>query len=638
MKKRLLIFAMIVTSGLLAGSLKEFSTESRVTVKTRQFNGVGYDNGYSTGAAFLAPVWRHEFLPFIDLRAHVFDDGRFAFNGGLGLRVPVDSWIFGGNLFYDYRNGDKFNPQQIGGGLEALGQHFDIRLNGYGPIANTDYFALTPVVIQGHTASYKEVAQAALPTIAGEIGMPFNDRCSDAFWYGAIGPYYLFGREVHDFNLGGSWGGKARVAATFGKIFQVECDVTYDKIFHTTVQGVIAFHLPLGPRNLSYKNSKDVLCNAITQPVVRNEIIPIQDPERVVPFINQQTEQPAYFIVVNQFKAGSKGTWESPYSSLLDAEKNSKDGDIILVAPGEYSEGITLKENQLLTSTAMPIFSSQNHAGPWHGEPPLLSRGVVLGNGSRVIGFQLNTGDEHAFSIHGKSAQIINCHIQTTTERCSIDVVDAPRLDIAYCTFAPDTEICFRTKVNSTLNLYENTFEGSSHERVFVHALEQSKIMVQAVRNNFIDSSLAVAIDSNASGQMIIQDNSWNNADLLITVDGDFAFGLYNNTIGQLYANIESTQLAQFVMQDNSLSGPAKFELYGYGKFNASLTENSGAKFIMNYADAIEGVLEAQDNPSSSLELNARAFTNLKLNFGDDAWPDGQSVVTIGKAKAESMN
>ena len=42
---------------------------------------------------------------------------------------------------------------------------------------------------------------------------------------------------------------------------------------------MVALHFPLGPRNLG-KNS-DVLCDPMTQSLIRNEIIPIEKKERV---------------------------------------------------------------------------------------------------------------------------------------------------------------------------------------------------------------------------------------------------------------------------------------------------------------------------------------------------------------------
>ncbi len=386
---RRILTAALLSASLFAGSLRQHSTNSRVTFKTRQYNGVGYDNGYSTGAVFLAPVWRHEFLPFIDFRAHIFNNGQWAFNTGVGVRAEAtDEWILGGNLFYDYRGGKKFSPQQIGGGLEALGEHFDIRLNGYGPIADTDYYARTHVELAGHGAGYKEVAQAALPVIGGEVGMPFSERCSNAFWYGALGPYYLFQREVHEFTLGGSWGGQARLAATFMRAFYLECNVTYDKIFKTTVQGVLGVSLPLGPNNLSGRDENNVLCSALAQPVIRNEIIPIEDPERYVPVLNPMTQAPAHFFFVNPAKGGGMGTWEEPFVSLQEAEKASGADDIIIVFPGTY-DALKTKEKQLWTGARVPVVLGEMHVGPWNVAPPTINN-VTLSSSSCIQGMVMD--------------------------------------------------------------------------------------------------------------------------------------------------------------------------------------------------------------------------------------------------------
>ncbi len=363
---------------LMAASLKDQSTMSRISLKHREHSGVGYETGYSSGDLFLAPIWRHEFLPFMDLRFHVMNDGRFAFNGGLGLRTPFsDDWVFGLNAYYDYRSAENLSPSQIGVGFEALGTLFDVRLNGYAPFSNDEFFARHPVTISGQTASFKEEAEAALPVINGEVGVPFFERCSNFFLYGALGPYYLFQRKEHGFTFGGSWGGEARVSVTLSKILQVEGLVTYDKIFHTTVQGVIALRIPLGPRNLGAKDSREVLCSAMTQSVVRNEIIPIQDPERTVPLLHPETGQPVHLVIASQ--------------NLEQTEKQSKPGDVIYVPCKNYSGQLKLKPNQILQSSSMP-FIGKNHVLL----PTALSKlpkiqGVTLADNTQVIGFDIES-------------------------------------------------------------------------------------------------------------------------------------------------------------------------------------------------------------------------------------------------------
>lgn len=274
-------FVILLSCSLFAGGrLIESETNSRLTIKHREYEGVGYDTGYSSAELFLAPVWRHEFLPFLDVRVHVLNNGHFAFNGGVGIRAPAtDEWTVGGHLIYDFRDTSEFNPHQISGGLEALSDRIDLRFDVYWPVNNTDFFMRKLVSIQGNTALVQEMAGAALPVLEGEVGVPIFERCDDIFLYLAAGPYYLFSRDIEDFDFGKSAGGRARFSTTFFRMLQLEVSCTYDSIFKTNVQGMVALHFPLGPRNLG-KNS-DVLCDPMTQSLIRNEIIPIEKKERV---------------------------------------------------------------------------------------------------------------------------------------------------------------------------------------------------------------------------------------------------------------------------------------------------------------------------------------------------------------------
>src|SRR5690242_8258959 len=61
--------------------------------------GVGYKKGYTTLETFLAPapdLW--SFMPFVDLRGHLFDDGKeWAANAGLGVRKLIGDRVYGIN-------------------------------------------------------------------------------------------------------------------------------------------------------------------------------------------------------------------------------------------------------------------------------------------------------------------------------------------------------------------------------------------------------------------------------------------------------------------------------------------------------------------------------------------------------------
>ena len=60
----------------------------RITARHIESKGVGYDQGYTTLEGFFSPVecWNTRWTPFLDIRGHVFNNGKFAANAGVGVR------------------------------------------------------------------------------------------------------------------------------------------------------------------------------------------------------------------------------------------------------------------------------------------------------------------------------------------------------------------------------------------------------------------------------------------------------------------------------------------------------------------------------------------------------------------------
>lgn len=77
-----------------------------LSVRHTEGTGIGYDLGYTTVASFLSPVtpWAGKWTPFLDLRGHVFNDGKAAANAGWGVRYLTPSRVLGSHIYYDYRN------------------------------------------------------------------------------------------------------------------------------------------------------------------------------------------------------------------------------------------------------------------------------------------------------------------------------------------------------------------------------------------------------------------------------------------------------------------------------------------------------------------------------------------------------
>lgn len=115
------------------------SVENAFCVCHTEGSGLGYSIGYSSLGIFLAaPCINHRVVPFVDLRGHIFNNGKYAANAGAGVRFLTDRFApaFGINAFYDYLQTKRKVYREVGFGLELLGKQWDVTVNGYFPIGS----------------------------------------------------------------------------------------------------------------------------------------------------------------------------------------------------------------------------------------------------------------------------------------------------------------------------------------------------------------------------------------------------------------------------------------------------------------------------------------------------------------------
>ncbi len=343
---------------------------SRGSIGYRAPKGFGYDEGYTTLSTFLSPSGERPFQPFIDLRGHVFNDGRWAANAGLGGRYACENAIVGLNAYYDFRDTKELGSQnQVGGGFELLSKWADLRINGYVPVGNTtgeecpcfDHFAC-------HSAIARQVVRASLADIDAEVGF-YAPKLKYVDLYFAAGPYYLFEKNVAGENLGGVWGGRGRVSLKVYDGITIGGDVTYDPIFNTKGQGWITLSFPFGPANMVQNSTRfdskyPAPCDEtarqfarMTQPVYRNEIIPVENKTHLFDLCCDLPCSPRIYFVNNRNCLPGSGTFENPFNNLLFAEGTAKEGDIIYVLPGDGTSrnmdcGFIMKECQRLIGSA----------------------------------------------------------------------------------------------------------------------------------------------------------------------------------------------------------------------------------------------------------------------------------------------
>lgn len=252
--------------------------------------GIGYHRGYTTIETF---VMSSQGL-FLDIRGHGFNNRKVAANVGIGFRREFpSSWIFGTNFYYDFRQGNHKNFdevgygfQSLGFGLEALGPLWDFRLNIYYPVGkkvwhyNQIFLSDTPG-IPATTISQRQSTMQGFDMEFGTcIGKSNDDSCC-INWnsYFAIGPYYLNQKEKR---RGRRWGGKLRLMTSIGRFYFVEVKSSYDQFTRGTLQFHTGINVPLYPTP-SEKMTKCAVpydyflqSQRLTQPVERVEIIPLR--------------------------------------------------------------------------------------------------------------------------------------------------------------------------------------------------------------------------------------------------------------------------------------------------------------------------------------------------------------------------
>ncbi len=342
-----------------AESCGESPRSIRLTARHIEANGIGYNQGYTTVEGFISPWYKQSpWVPFLDLRGHVFNDGKLASNAGIGCRYIARSWVYGINAYYDYRNTKRQHYNQVSSGLEMLGRIWDFRINGYLPVGwkNSPFFDTGFDGFKDHNFFIRRKRDVALKAVNAEAGMHV-DHYANAPFYFAAGPYYLTGSGKT------SWGGSLRAAVDLYKYVTLEANTSYDELFHWIGQGQVSINFPLGPKRKVQKGNHSSCGQAIAlskravQRVDRMEIIPIKREHKRSKAINPNTDEPWIVWFVNN-TSSSNGTFESPFPTLVQAQNASSPNQIIYVFPGDgttngMNAGITLQNAQLFLGASV---------------------------------------------------------------------------------------------------------------------------------------------------------------------------------------------------------------------------------------------------------------------------------------------
>lgn len=245
------------------------SVNSTITLRRIEPKGLGYKTGYTTltGLFFPGGLACNTVWPFIDLRAHYFNNREWAANAGLGIRYAPDKscYVFGVNAFGDFRESRKFCYFQTGLGLELLGECWDFRVNGYLSIDPKRTVKRCFFTYPGGFFIKQNKFQSAMPGISGEVGR-YICRSDCYKFYVSLGPYYYAG-DCKD-----RIGGRFRTYLEFSRNLILQGMVYYDNKSKFIIQGLIGLYFNFGCAPKCCRREQ-----IISQPVYRNEIIVLDE-------------------------------------------------------------------------------------------------------------------------------------------------------------------------------------------------------------------------------------------------------------------------------------------------------------------------------------------------------------------------
>ncbi len=433
-KRTLLLLGLVCLSQSFGDEPKVCSSQhnlNRFSIRHIESKGIGYNQGYTTLEGFFVPLssLTTKWVPFLDVRGHIFNNAKPAANTGIGLRY-IDKRVWGGNIYYDYRKTSHHNYNQISFGLESLGRYLDYRVNGYFPVGSHKSSLYDPHFhsFSGHSLYIARKQELALKGCNGEVGVHIA-QVKGIDFYSALGPYYFGNEHKHTF------GGEFRLGMDVLGILRLEGNTSYDHLYKWIGQGQISLSYAFTPKTMSRRIKKgscsfhSAVRDRAFQRVDKQEIVVTSTQQKKSIAINPATGLAYVFWFVDN-TSHSQGTYESPFNTLTAAQTASHPNDIIIVFPGDgtsagMNNGIALQDGQKLWGVSVPHTLSTTLGNirirPLASQLPILDDSglgqnvVTCSNNNDVEGLKIEVGSSgllpNGIIINGTSNYTISNNI-----------------------------------------------------------------------------------------------------------------------------------------------------------------------------------------------------------------------------------
>jgi len=584
----------------------------RVRVRYTTPKGIGYRPGYTTAEAFFSPscFLNDTWLPFVDLRAHVFDTGKPAVNAGFGWRYLAKRRIWGANAYYDYRNTKRQHYNQVAVGLESLGAVWDFRINGYLPVGKkySPYFSPKFYAFEGNELLIQLKRDFALKGFDAAAAYHFN-HFKDAPLYFSLGTYYLTGVATS------TWGAELIASADLFTYLTLQGNLSYDHFFKWIGQAQIGINIPFGKKCTEKRRGPNSINALATQRIYRHEIIPVGKEKAVTAAINPLTLDPWIFWFVDN-TSHSSGTYENPFALLVDAQMASAPNQAIYIFPGDGTStgmngGITLKEAQLLLGSSVdqqiPTTEGSITIPPMGATLPYLTNlsgdVVTLANNNTVSGLLIDIQQNGANGLIGNG--IYNLFLD--------------RSDFISSTAASSINGVSLTDSSGQITVEENSFNGFSSGGVGINISNGSIASFQSLGNIFsnFDSSSAIVLSGGNVNSLSASSNTFSDFSLSV------AIGISGANVSSLNASTNTFSNFANTSSGIAIAGNVS-SLYVSANTFSNFTNTANGIGIFT------GIVEA-------LVASSNTFSNFSI-LGNGIGISGGSVTSLSASKNTFSN
>ncbi|MEO0455370.1 MAG: inverse autotransporter beta domain-containing protein [Cyanobacteria bacterium P01_A01_bin.114] len=618
--------------------------------------GLDFDTAGSGAESFgqfesFIPLWQNagRELLFFQGQLLLDTDANLGTNLQLGYRhyLPSSDRIFGGYIAFDKRGTDSASFDQLGIGLETLGENWDLRLNGFLPIgdrrelvdsntvdAGTQLTNLQFIGNQLIADSQQQQAEinrfeSALGGFDLELGTKLLDIGEAGALRGFAGLYYYDGEGVD-----GSLGWRLRLQAEPTDYLRTGLSVQNDDIFGTTVRFNIGAAFPGYRATSSGTDSNTVLARlgesigrtghiVVDEQTEVGDVVATEADIQTGPVLNPATGDPWFFNHVTPDGAAGDGTFEAPYDTVTDATNTiPTDGNgIIYIADSNgavISEALTIPGGVQLLSTGPAQFidafdESVQIQLPFSdsGDFPIIQGNVEMNSspsGPTVLsGFSVQNDDGVGITADNSLGEIVISDNRVTASGASIE--------------ASTVESTTAGGVTVSNNLLSTGIDvDANNSTVTGDIIISGNQIGEASETEAESSGIGVNLDgATLTGNITVTDNEIKYSGIIVSSQNSSLTGditLSENAIENGYSYGIGIGNTQTTIDGNIVISGNVIEAEGFGILMANYSYND-----------ISGELIISDNVIGGEAVEAVPYGGVVvLNFEDSAIGEGVTV------------